>query len=220
MIRHGSIVSYFRGIHRLKIIMNSRILSFPGLMLFVLAYALSVHAEIKYAGVNLSGAEFGQNVLPGTFGSQYTYPTQQEVDYFRGRGMNIIRLPFRWERLQHTNNLTLDATELGRMNTFVSATTAKGVYVILDPHNFERYYPDPNNFQGSAKGLVGSAVPDSAFSNFWGQVADIYKTNNQVIFGLMNEPDAMPTEQLLYSENAAFAAIRATGATNLILVHC
>jgi endoglucanase len=159
--------------------MNSKNLSLFWLTVFVFTCVLSVRADIQYAGVNLSGAEFGQNVLPGTFGTQYTYPTQQEVDYFRGRGMNIIRLPFRWERLQHTNNLTLNATELGRMNTFVSATTAKGVYVILDPHNFERYYPDPNNFQSSAQGLVGSAVPDSAFSNFWGQVATIYKTDNQ-----------------------------------------
>jgi endoglucanase len=174
--------------------------------------------DIQYAGVNLSGAEFGQGNLPGTFGSDYTYPTQAEVDYFRSKGMNIIRLPFRWERLQHTNNIALDATELSRLNTFVSATTAKGVYVILDPHNFERYYPDPNNFQSSAQGLVGSAVANSVFTNFWGQVAGIYKTNNRVIFGLMNEPNSMPTEQLVASENAAIAAIRATGATNLILV--
>jgi endoglucanase len=198
--------------------MNSRNLSLPWLTFFAFTCVLSIRADIQYAGVNLSGAEFGQNVLPGTFGSQYTYPTQQEVDYFRGRGMNIIRLPFRWERLQHTNNLALDAPELSRLNTFVSATTAKGVFVILDPHNFERYYPDPNDFQSSTQGLVGSAVPDSAFANFWGQVANVYRTNNHVIFGLMNEPDAMPTEQLLGSENAAIAAIRATGATNLILV--
>src|SRR5215469_12771902 len=113
------------------------------LALLVLTPAFSAFADIQFAGVNLSGAEFGANVLPGTYGTQYTYPNQSEVDYFRSRGMNIIRLPFRWERLQHTNDATLDATELGRLNGFVSAATAKGVFVILDPHNFARYYPDP-----------------------------------------------------------------------------
>src|ERR1700685_1275378 len=140
------------------IVMSPRNLHLCGLFLLGLTCAFPVLADIQYAGVNLSGAEFGVPNLPGTFGTDYTYPTQPEVDYFMSKGMNIIRLPFRWERLQHTNNITLDATDLGRMNTFVSAATAKGVYVILEPHNFERYYPDPNDFQSSAQGLVGSAV--------------------------------------------------------------
>ena len=33
-------------------------------------------AASKYAGVNLSCAEFGQNNLPGTYNVHYTYPTQ------------------------------------------------------------------------------------------------------------------------------------------------
>ena len=82
----------------------------------------------------------------------------------------------------------------------------------------ERYYPDPNNYESSTQGLVGSAVPNSDFSNFWGRVASIYQTNSHVIFGLMNEPNTMSTEQLVTSENAAIAAIRAAGATNLIFV--
>jgi endoglucanase len=90
-------------------------------------------AAIKYAGVNLSGAEFGQNNLPGTYNIHYTYPTQPEVNYFRSKGMNIFRLPFRWERLQQTTNAALNSTELGRLHGFVSATTAKGAYVILEP---------------------------------------------------------------------------------------
>ena len=60
----------------------------------------SIRADIQFVGVNLSGAEFGQNILPGTYGTQYTYPTTAEVDYYKGKGMNMIRLPFRWERLQ------------------------------------------------------------------------------------------------------------------------
>lgn len=194
--------------------------------LFGLAISGSSPAgTIRYAGVNLAGAEFGSAgpsaALPGTFGIQYTYPNQSEVDYFRSRGMNIIRLPFRWERLQHATNSTLDAAELDRLNTFVSATTAKGVYVILDPHNFQRYYPDLSGFdtmQSGSVGLVGSSVPDAAFADFWSRVAALYKGNDHVMFNLMNEPNNLPITQLVASENAAIAAIRAAGATNLILV--
>jgi len=189
--------------------------------LFATLFALftnRVSAELRYTGVNLAGAEFGQTALPGTYNVNYTYPNQTEVDYFRSKGLNIFRLCFRWERLQQSTNANFNSAELSRLHTFVSTTTAKGIYVILDPHNFQRYYPDPSNFQSSSQGLVGSAVPDSAFVDFWSRLATIYKTNDHVIFNLMNEPNSMPTEQLVTSENAAIAGIRAAGAANLILV--
>ncbi len=65
---------------------------------------------VKY-GVNLAGAEFGEGSLPGTYGTHYTYPTHAEVDYFAAKGMDIIRLPFRWERVQNTQNGPLDAAD-------------------------------------------------------------------------------------------------------------
>jgi endoglucanase len=188
-------------------------------LLSLLLSAFPAAADILYAGVNLSGAEFGMTHLPGTFGTDYTYPTSAEVDYYKSKGMNFIRLPFRWERLQHTNSAGLDATELSRMNTFVSYATARGVYVLLDPHNFMRYYPNPaGSYETATNGLVGSSVPNSDFSNFWFRVAAIYRTNSHVFFGLNNEPDTMPETQLVNSENAAIAGIRAAGATNLIFV--
>lgn len=181
-----------------------------------------LHARIKYTGVNLSGAEFGVsngNVnLPGTYGTDYTYPTSVEVDYYRRKRMNTFRFPFRWERLQQSQRSALDAAELSRMDTFINYAAARGAYVIIEPHNFQRYYPDFNNFQSSDQGLVGTDVPDAAFADFWGKLANHYKENSRVIFNLMNEPNTMSTAQLVTSENAAIAAIRNAGANNLILV--
>ncbi|MCI5209186.1 MAG: hypothetical protein D3910_10415, partial [Candidatus Electrothrix sp. ATG2] len=147
-----------------------------------------LHAKLKYIGVNLAGAEFGVwdgNVkLPGIYNTDYTYPTSAEVDYYISKGMNTFRLPFRWERLQQTQFAALDTDELNRMDTFVAYATAKGAYVIIDPHNFHRYYPDPNNHQSSAQGLIGSDVPDTAFADLWGKIASHYKENSRIIFGL------------------------------------
>jgi endoglucanase len=174
----------------------------------------SIRAELLYTGVNLSGAEFGVQV-PGTFGVDYIYPNADEVDYFVGKGMNTFRIPFRWERLQQALTAPLNATELGRLNQLVRHATDKGAYVVLDPHNFARYFTDADN---SPKGLVGSDVSDSAFADFWSRVAQQYKDNSHVIFNLMNEPNTMPTEQWVSAANAAVAAIRSAGARNLILV--
>src|ERR1043165_425658 len=153
-----------------------------GFIAFIISIASSARA-LQYTGLNLAGADFG--VVGGAYGSSYLYPNQTEVDYFLSKGMNIARLPFLWERLQPSLNAALDSAESNRLDTFVSTTTSKGMYVMLDPHNYARYNGN----------LIGSAsVPVTAFSNFWWRVANIYRTNNHVIFGLMNEPHDMTTE--------------------------
>ncbi len=175
---------------------------------------------LPYRGVNMAGAEFavdpsGNGSLPGTFGSSYTYPDAKYVSgynspsYFVGKGMTTFRLPFRWERLQPTRNAAFNAAELTRFTTTVDDLLATGAAVVIDPHNYARY--------GTA--LIGSAaVPDADFADFWGRLALLYRNNPRVIFDIMNEPHDISTEQWVSAANAAIAAIRATGANNLIIV--
>jgi endoglucanase len=159
-------------------------------------------------GVNLSGAEFGSNV-PGTFGTDYTYPTHAEIDYYAGKGLSVIRLPFLWERLQRSEFGTLDATELARLDDVVNYATSKGLKIEIEPHDY-----------GYGFGaLIGSAqTPNSAFADFWSKLAQHFAANPRVIFGLMNEPHDQSASTWLGSANAAIAAIRGAGATQEILV--
>jgi endoglucanase len=174
---------------------------------------------LSFTGVNLAGAEFGESVLPGTYNSNYTYPTPAEVDYFLGKGLNTFRIAFRWERLQRSAGAAFDAAELSRLNNIVNYATTRGAYVVLDPHNYARYFPSPSNVQSDPARAVGTAaVPNSVFGDFWSRLGTQYKNNSRVIFGLMNEPNSMPTEQWRDAANTAIAAIRTAGATNLVLV--
>ena len=162
-----------------------------------------------YQGVNLAGADFGYEQLPGEFGTDYTYPTDEEVRFFTSQGMNVFRLPFLWERLQPEPYIELNEAELARIDAFVDSANAAGATVVLDPHNYARYYDT----------IVGSQDFNvSAFGDFWARVASHFVDNGQVIFGLMNEPADMETELWLSDANVAIAAIRETGAKNLILV--
>jgi endoglucanase len=159
-------------------------------------------------GVNLSGAEFGSNV-PGTFGTDYTYPTHAEIDYYAGKGLSVIRLPFLWERLQRSEFGTLDATELARLDDVVNYATSKGLKIEIEPHDYGKGFG----------ALIGSAqTPNSAFAEFWGKLAQHFAANPRVIFGLMNEPNEQSATTWLGSANAAIAAIRNVGATQEILV--
>lgn len=165
-------------------------------------------ANNQLGGVNLAGAEFG-SAVPGTLNSDYTWPTTTELDYFHSKGMNVARVPFLWERMQPQINGPLDVTYLAALDALAAHAHAIGIRLILDPHNYARYGGQ----------LIGSAqVPDAAFADFWSRLSSHYKTNSAVIFGLMNEPNSMPTEQWAQAANAGIAAIRASGAQQLVLV--
>lgn len=163
---------------------------------------------VAYRGVNLAGAEFG-SALPGTEGTDYRFPTEEEVDYFLAKGMTTFRIGFKWERLQKATYAAFEATYASRLDAIVARATAKGASVILNPHNFARYRGE----------LVGSsAVPNAAFADFWKKLASRYAANGRVLFNLVNEPNTMPTEQWVSAANAAIAAIRSAGAHGTIIV--
>ncbi len=166
---------------------------------------------LAFTGVNLSGGEF-YHPAPGVaplYGKNYIYPSPEEFAYFASKGMNIFRVQFLWETLQPAMNASLNQPETDRLRACVKAATDKGLTVLLDPHNYARYY-------GKVAGSPD--VPDAAFADFWGKLAVQFKDNPKVWFGLVNEPHDLPPEQWLGAANAAIDAIRKTGAKNLILV--
>ena len=158
-------------------------------------------------GVNLSGAEFGSEV-PGVLTVSYIFPKPESLDYFLDKGMNVFRIPFLWERMQRELYGALFDRDLSHLKDLVTAATDRGAYAILDPHNYARYNDR----------LIGAEIDDAAFADFWARLAAEFMDDDHVIFGLMNEPHDMETEQWFASATAATAAIRETGAENLILV--
>ena len=171
--------------------------------------------RLAYAGINLAGAEFGK--IPGRANTDYAYPQRAMIDYYAQLGFNLIRVPFRWERLQPRLGAPLASDEQAMLAAVVDRACAKGQSVIIDPHNYARRRVDDDNWK--AEYYIGTDfVPTAAFADFWGRVAEAFKSNPSVIFGLMNEPAGITPEAWLPSANAAVRSIRQTGASNLILV--
>lgn len=166
---------------------------------------------LPFTGTNLSGGEFG-GVHPekaALYGKDFTYPNDAELAYFASKGVNVIRLPFHWEVLQPVAKGPLVPAEEQRLKEVVTAATNRNLVVLLDPHNYARYY---------GKVIGGPDVSDADFADFWGRLAGDFRGNPRVWFGLMNEPHDMPTPQWFDAAAAAVATIRKTGAKNLILV--
>ena len=172
--------------------------------------------QVDFVGVNLVGAEFGEQNLPGVYGDDYIYPNPGSIDYFAAKGMNVFRIPFRWERMQPELEGALDSTELGYLKDTISAAQDHDATVIVDPHNFARYEDDPSD--DVAPGVIGVEVEIDAFADFWRRLAREFAGDDLVWFGLMNEPHDMETELWVDAANAALEAIRAEDADNLVLV--
>jgi len=166
-------------------------------------------SKFKFFGVNESGAEFGNNVIPGTLGTDYTWPAASSLSYFVGKGFNFFRLPFLLERLcPPATGITgaFDTHYFGNLSATVSEITALGAYVAIEPHNFLIY-------NGA------NLASPSDFQTFWKNLATQFKGNSHVIFDLMNEPH-VPTAEVVYEMmQAGVNGVRAAGATSqLILV--
>jgi endoglucanase len=158
-------------------------------------------------GINLSGAEFGDP--GGEYFKAYAYPSEETIAYFAGKGFNTVRLPFLWERLQPQLGKPLDEAEVKRLKDTVDLLRKQHLTIVLDPHNYASYN----------KTKIGNApVTDTAFAEFWARLAVEFANQEDVIFGLMNEPNDIATDVWLKAANAAIRTIRATGANNLILV--
>jgi len=170
--------------------------------------ASSSSPHMSLVGVNLAGPAFGaQNPssVPGVVGTDYVYPNHGEIDYYASKGMNVFRLSFLMERLEHDQGGTLDAAELGRIDDVVNYSASKGIKTILDPHNFGAAY---GNDIGS------SGTPTSTLTGFWSKLAAHYAGNPNVIFGLMNEPVRQSAVQWASMANDSIGAIRNAGATS------
>lgn len=129
------------------------------------------------------------NASPGTYGTDYTYPSATSFAYLAGQGIDTVLLAFRWERLQPTLGGAFDATESTRLQTCVSAAISAGLDVVLQPFAKGSYYLN-NAGTGERKEIGSASCTEAHYQNLWGRISDLYKaTAGVVAYAIMNEPN-------------------------------
>ncbi|KAI9702294.1 MAG: hypothetical protein M1820_006226 [Bogoriella megaspora] len=164
--------------------------------------APSANGSLEFWGINESGAEFGNQNLPGVYGTDYTWYDLNTVDTFISQGVNLFRLNLQMERLT-PSGLTgpLDPAYSGNLTQQINYITGKGAYAMITPHNYGRY----NN----------AIITDTAgFGTWWKTVATPYASNSKVIFDTNNEYHDMDQTLVVNLNQAAIDGIRAAGATS------
>ncbi len=139
-------------------------------------------------GVNLAGAEFFHKKMDGVgrFNIDYHYPTTTELDYWHSKGLDLIRLPFKWDRLQREVSGPLSEDELGYIRYLLREADARGMKILLDMHNYgRRNYKDKNR-------IIGDTLLPSHFGQAWAEIARNLRDEPGLYgYGLCNEPHDM-----------------------------
>ena len=153
-------------------------------------------------GVSLAGAEFGMvernlsNVSPGVHGVDYLYNSPTTSRHVAVSGFQLVRVPFRWERIQPRLGASLDPAELERLESTVDSAAQHGLKVILDLHNYCRYRIDTS--QEVVEAIVDEpingkpAVRRDHLADLWRRLALKFRGHAGVLaYGIMNEPHDM-----------------------------
>jgi hypothetical protein len=162
-----------------------------------------------YRGVNITGADFsdtgpGGGLYAGTLYGQYYYPQPGDWTLLASRGITLVRLPIRWERIQPTLKQPLDSTQVGYVTTALGYAAAAGIKVVLDIHNYGRYdttaatnstfnnngvYDLGQNAPGTHNGQAVGGTMISCFVDLWTRLTtQFHNTSGLWSWGICNEP--------------------------------
>jgi Cellulase (glycosyl hydrolase family 5) len=185
-------------------------------------------------GISVAGGEFGAPVIespatfsnrnPGTYDVDYHFDSQASFHYLAGRGFRVVRIPFRWERLQPALGGPLDRVGLRRLRSAVARAGVAGLRVVLDMHNYGAYYEERGP-RGVRRPLGSPWCTVSDFAGAWRRISEAFRGNPAVLgYGLMNDPvdlassGSSPSAVWRRASQAALAAIRASGDRKVVFI--
>ncbi len=179
-----------------------------------------------FHGVNLPGLEYGgffNNAYPGVEGTDFFRPRAEDLDAVKAMGFDHVRLPLEWARLvtgwQAGEALptVLDTDYLAAIDDVVRMAGDRGLYVVLDIHDFLKYWSGVSAYVG-----VNDSVPhQQLLARTWRLLGEHYADNPVVLgYDLMNEPlreEAGSTNWHAIAQTIV-TAIREVDALHLIFV--
>lgn len=186
------------------------------LMLFITALlaprpVTALSSLPKVYGINLAGAEWNETALPGVIHRDYLYPADTKRSaYFAGQGLTLVRVPFRWERLQPKAHQPLSKLDVAGLRSVLDIAALNHQHVILVVQNFGRYYNDALTTNDLSK-----------FADLFTRLSQEFRTHPALVgYELMNEPHDLSGGSATWAAlaQAATNAIRKVDKTVWILI--
>lgn len=187
-------------------------------------------------GINVSTGTFceGHGLEPtstfsnhdtGRYNECYRYDGQNTFDYLAGRGLDLVKIEFRWEILQRKLGEPLHKRSIERLLAVVRRARSAGLRVILSMHNFDAYWLWDGE-QGVRRPIGSAKVSFADFANVWKRLSNRFKNVPNVHYAIMSEPvglkakgDLSPARVWEKASQRALNAIRAAGDDKSVLVN-
>lgn len=190
----------------------------------------------EYAGINLSGLEFGKvidpTVVPNLSEQDHKSPYSdlQDTQSFIEAGMNTMRVPVSWGYLQ------LDGAGKGSINMgyyanyvrpLLQTLTKAKVHTIVDLHAYMRYSKFGEQYSGCFENAPcpdGTLILDErAYQSVWRQLIDVIQQDSAIdkdyiLLDLMNEPVGVPDDKVFTIQTALINMLRGKQFQGVILV--
>jgi endoglucanase len=196
-------------------------------------------ATYRLLGVNRASAEFACVQGKGMWDSPT--PDQASVDAMKAWNIHAVRIPLNEDCWLGTFGTPSGATYQQEVKHYADLLVANGITPIVEMHWNHGVYTGTASACADANATCQKPMPDAQYApTFWTQVANMFKGNNAVIFDLFNEPypdaannwsDATAAWTCLRDGGTCTGigyqvagmqslvnAVRATGATNVIMV--
>lgn len=147
-------------------------------------------------GVNVAGLEFGTNASfnssnRGTLGVNYFSEPAESIAFLAEQGVRMIRLPIRWERIQPVLYGPLDESYSSEVLALIQACETYGIEVILDLHNYGKYFES-----GGILSFSDGTLNEGHLIDVWQKMDQQFGQNQSLLaYGLMNEPKDEPPQQ-------------------------
>jgi len=157
-------------------------------------------------GVNFSGGE----------STNRNYPTKAYYwNYYHGKALSLIRVPFSWEGVQPTLGGALNASALASLDKAVSLAAADGMQVILDMHNYDVYTPS-----GGSPTVVGtSPVTYADYQQVWQLLAAHFAGENGIYgYDIMSEPNGDNGTWVTTTAQTGVNGVRQSDTTHYVIV--
>lgn len=193
----------------------------------------------RLLGVNRASGEFACVQGKGMWDSPT--PDQASVDAMKAWNIHAVRLPLNEDCWLGTFGTPSGSTYQQAVKAYADLLVANGITPIVEMHWNHGVYTGTASACSDANATCQKPMPDAQYApTFWTQVATMFKGNNAVVFDLFNEPypdaannwtdmtaawtclrDGGTCTGIGYQVagmQSLVNAVRATGATNVIMV--
>lgn len=192
---------------------------------------------MMFTGINLSGLEFGQIILPSTIpnlsqaDANTAYSDLADVQALIKKGMNTVRLPISWTHLQWNGPGRMIINQeyyTNYLKPLLETLTSAKIHTILDLHcnmHYNIYGQKPLSCPKYGYCHAGGTLvlDSSAYAYVWGQLWQQIQQDSDIhpeylLFNLMNAPIHAPDDTVFTIQATLINQLRLHGFTGYILV--